>query len=130
MLNGVFKSDTVIPEDLRRSLQSAAYPLEKVPDHQKDWHPGSGEQVLDLVHPSLYPLLYGQTRVLSDGVVSLDDCIKRYFEGEIAVASPKQVVVEHPFIPFEERQVNNAWSYKFQWLPSEFVTPFDVDDVK
>ncbi len=27
--------------------------LESVPDEEKDWHPGSEHQVLDLVHPSL-----------------------------------------------------------------------------
>lgn len=31
--------------------------LEDVPDAERDWHPGSDGQVLDLVHPSLFCLL-------------------------------------------------------------------------
>lgn len=37
--------------------------LENVPDSQKDWHPGSDKQVLDLVHPSLYCLVYGVSQI-------------------------------------------------------------------
>ncbi len=33
--------------------------LEEVPDAEKDWHPGSDGQVLDLVHPSLFCLVNG-----------------------------------------------------------------------
>lgn len=50
-LDGVWKSDTIVPEDLKTALQKAVAPLENVPDKEKDWHPGSNEQVLDLVHP-------------------------------------------------------------------------------
>lgn len=35
--------------------------LEDVPEDEKDWHPGSDGRVLDLVHPSLYPVVYGRT---------------------------------------------------------------------
>jgi hypothetical protein len=37
------------------ALQS---PNSRVLDELKDWHPGSNGQVLDLVHPSLYPIIY------------------------------------------------------------------------
>jgi hypothetical protein len=33
-----------------------------MPNGAKDWHPDSDDQVLDLVHPSLYCIVYGQTR--------------------------------------------------------------------
>lgn len=72
-LDGVFKSDIIIPEELRVALKDAAAPLEDVPEKQKDWHPGSNGQVLDLVHPSMYPLVYGQSRILARGNVGLDD---------------------------------------------------------
>ena len=36
-------------------------PLEAVPDSEMDWHPGSDGLVLDLVHPALYPIVYGRT---------------------------------------------------------------------
>lgn len=117
VLNGVFKSDTIVSDELKKELQRAISPLGNVPDREKDWHPGSDRQVLDLVHPSLYPLVYGQTRVLVDETISLDDCMKRCGDGEV-VSSPSKEVE------------NKAWSQKFQWLPSEFEIPKGADDVK
>ena len=127
VITGVVKSDKVVSDDLKKDLQSAVSPLENVPDREKDWHPGSEEQVLDLVHPSLYPLVHGQTRILADGTVGLDDCTKRCGNGE---------VLSRPLASEWERrrgcslkQDNNAWSHKFQWLPSEFDLPAGSDDV-
>ena len=56
----VVKSDSVVPESLELELQAAVAKLEAhdVPDNHKDWHPGSNGKVLDLVHPSLYPLVH------------------------------------------------------------------------
>ena len=77
-------------------------PLESVPDSEKDWHPGSDGLVLDLVHPSLYPIVY-----------------KRTMSKDPESASP--VVIEAP--EFESGDSKFA-SKKFQWLPSDFL----VDD--
>jgi Protein of unknown function (DUF4246) len=62
----VFQSDEILAPQLTvsllASLLASLAPLENVPASQQDWHPGSDGQVLDLVHPSLYPLIYGVTR--------------------------------------------------------------------
>ncbi|KAK9415968.1 hypothetical protein SUNI508_09928 [Seiridium unicorne] len=63
----VSKSDTLVDRTLRARLISATEPFRNVPDAQKDWHPNSNEQVFNLVHPSLYPLVHGKTQVLSQG---------------------------------------------------------------
>jgi hypothetical protein len=60
----VLKSDTAITSDLKDELKRAVIILEDVPDHQKDWHPDSDGKVLDLVHPSLFPLIYKPSRIL------------------------------------------------------------------
>ncbi|EDR10107.1 uncharacterized protein LACBIDRAFT_325714 [Laccaria bicolor S238N-H82] len=72
----VVKLDTAIPSEVQVSLHTAVVPLEDIPDRLKDWHPGSDDLDLDLDHPSLFPLVYGCTRVLKDGVTTLDDCIE------------------------------------------------------
>ena len=46
--------DNLIPESLRERLKEELAVFENVSDDQKDWHPNSNQQVLDLVHPSLY----------------------------------------------------------------------------
>ncbi|EAU86432.1 hypothetical protein CC1G_05426 [Coprinopsis cinerea okayama7 len=115
----VVKSDTAVSPETKTALQKAVEPLENVPDQQKDWHPGSDEQVLDLVHPSLFPLVYKKTKVLPVGakVTSLEDCIKRCGEG-----APVSVVDEAPE-PWVRRSgasgATTPWSDKFQWLPCE-----------
>ena len=78
-------------------------PLEAVPDSERDWHPGSNGFVLNLVHPSLYPIVYGRTM----GKVSGSDIA--------TVLGP----------PTELENVDPMFvSQRFQWLPSDF----SVDD--
>ncbi|KAF8647080.1 hypothetical protein AX16_006914 [Volvariella volvacea WC 439] len=120
VINGdVVKSDIAVPAALKLELRDAVRPLEDVPDKDKDWHPGSDEKVLDLVHPSLFPLVYGRTRVLEDSLTSLEDCVKRCGQGKIAPV-PKEEETQQknnryawqsvPYVPFSAR---------FQWLPCE-----------
>ncbi|KAI8589874.1 hypothetical protein BDZ88DRAFT_444152 [Geranomyces variabilis] len=56
--------DCVTPEELAELKRLVAV-LEDVPEHQKDYHPGSNGQVLDLVHPSLFCFVKGVTREYS-----------------------------------------------------------------
>jgi Protein of unknown function (DUF4246) len=94
-------------------LQKAVEKLENIPTEDKDYHPNSNEQVWDLVHPSLFPLVYGSSRILRDEVVGLDDCMSRCGTGEI-LPVPSQ--------PQEQPRRWNAtplYSTKFQWLPCD-----------
>lgn len=77
------KSDTIVSEDLVAGLKTAVALLEDVPETKKDWHPGSDGKVLDLLHPSLFPLRYGLTRVLPEGKVPLDGCLNYIGKGEV-----------------------------------------------
>ncbi|KAG4439283.1 hypothetical protein IFR05_005216 [Cadophora sp. M221] len=79
----VVKSDTAIPDSIKEALQEQARKLEAIPEVYKDYHPGSNGKVLDLVHPSLFPLIYGTSRVLKDHLIGLNDCIKSCGEGEV-----------------------------------------------
>ena len=103
----VVKSDSVIPESLKRSLQAAVAPLEQVLEVYKDYHPGTNETVVNLVHPSLFPVIYGRSRILTDKIVRLEDCLERCGEGIISVEPPEN---------------QTEWGYysrNFQWLPCE-----------
>ncbi|KAM3424135.1 hypothetical protein BST61_g11319 [Cercospora zeina] len=121
----VYKSDSLVTAETREALKLAAAPLEDVADNKKDWHPYSNETVLDLVHPSLFPLLYGRSTVLSEGTVPLDDCTSHIGKGLVApVPDDEHVKVTH----FPGRSGWGRWgqdpeqhfySKKFQWLPCE-----------
>jgi len=76
VFNGdVVQSDVAVTKAVKEVLKKSAARLENVPQHSKDYHPGSDELVLDLVHPSLFPLVYGRTRILPKTTLGVDDCI-------------------------------------------------------
>lgn len=87
----VVKSDISVSLETKMALRRAVEPLEKVPDIQKDWHPVSHKRVLDLIHPSLFPLVYGRSRVLAIGekALTLADAVSRLGEGDV-VPHPEQ----------------------------------------
>lgn len=100
--------------------------LEMVPPEQQDWHPGSDEKVLDLVHPSLYPLMYGTSRIIPEGSISLDNCLTppRSANGKVAaVILPPASKPEPPKIRFDylakRTELMHAWSTQYQWLPCD-----------
>ncbi|KEQ94462.1 hypothetical protein AUEXF2481DRAFT_66596 [Aureobasidium subglaciale EXF-2481] len=101
----VVYSDVAISKKIRRDLNKAVAALENVPDKDKDWHPGTRERVLDLVHPSMFPLIYGRSRVLKNGDVGLEDCTSYCGQGEI---------IQKPELP-----ISGGWSDQFQWLPCD-----------
>ncbi|NKX88149.1 DUF4246 domain-containing protein [Nocardia coubleae] len=89
-VDGVWQSDSVVDEDLRKRLAEAVRVLEEVPAAELDWHPGSDGQVLDLVHPSMYCLVRG---------VSLPE--------------------DAPWPTPEKNAESASHSKKFQWLPTD-----------
>ncbi|KAL4909565.1 hypothetical protein BDW74DRAFT_83181 [Aspergillus multicolor] len=118
--DGVVKSDTVIAEDLKAALKEAVRPFENVPQGQRDYHPASDRKVIDLVHPSLFPVVYGRTRVLPDRVIGLDDCLESIGEGTVLpTPSEKDTVQERTRAYYWRHQDLPAFSSKFQWLPCE-----------
>ncbi|KAF2135272.1 uncharacterized protein K452DRAFT_260906 [Aplosporella prunicola CBS 121167] len=121
----VVKSDSIIDEELRLELINAAKPLEEVPDNFKDWHPGSDGKVLDLVHPSLFPLVYGRTKILPHREIGLDDCLVATGSGEV-IPRPSDDETVRDSVWYNRKA--RLWSNKFQWLPCE--VKFAGDGVK
>ncbi|MFF7340181.1 DUF4246 domain-containing protein [Streptomyces sp. NPDC008163] len=89
-VDGVWQSDTLVDAELRSRLREAVRVLEEVPEEEKDWHPGSDGQVLDLVHPSLF-------------------CLVRDVSG-----GPERAW-ENPASPYAKYE----FSDRFQWLPTD-----------
>lgn len=89
-VDGVWQSDTLIDDELRSRLRAAVRVLEEVPEAERDWHPGSDGQVLDLVHPSLF-------------------CLVRQ-----AGNTP-----ERAWLTPADRSSQYEFSTEFQWLPTD-----------
>jgi len=121
---GIVKSDAVA-EAIQTELRDATELLEadeKVPRQHA---------VLNLVDPSLFPLVYGTTRVLMDsGRVSLDNTTNSFGQGEIVPGLPpgffrrRRHVRRYPswseeVTPRVTNRYDEKWSARCQWLPCE-----------
>jgi hypothetical protein len=120
----VVKSDLAVPELVRLALKTTAARLEDIPEDKKDYHPGSNKQVLDLVHPSLFPLVYGRSRILRDSILGIDDGIANCGKGDVLPVRPE----EEAFLDGRSltgwRAISKHYSRKFQWLPCDVtLTP-------
>lgn len=109
---GVFQDDGILTPTLRRGLLEAIRPLENVPAEQKDWHPGSDGKVLDLVHPSLYPLVSMASRRVNPPMPPGVDTWRAYVGGGEVMALRG---IE------EDGRCSDwpGWKTRFQWLPAE-----------
>ncbi|KAJ2912992.1 hypothetical protein MD484_g7417, partial [Candolleomyces efflorescens] len=119
----VVKSDEALPPSVKLALQEAVKSIEDVPEKLKDWHPGSDDKVLDLVHPSLFPLMYGRTKVLKIGekVVGLQESVNRCGEGEVLrndEKNPPKANTTARGRAWNPARVE-AYSLRYQWLPCE-----------
>ncbi|OKI44146.1 hypothetical protein A6A28_00645 [Streptomyces sp. CB03578] len=97
-VDGVWQSDALVDDGLRSRLREAVRVLEQVPEAEKDWHPGSDGQVLDLVHPSLF-------------------CLVNEVSG-----GP-----ERAWLNPTDRYSRYEFSEKFQWLPTDVDVSEDGD---
>ncbi|KNE62447.1 hypothetical protein AMAG_18867 [Allomyces macrogynus ATCC 38327] len=89
--------------------------LEDVPERDKNWRLLSDQMVLELVDPSLYPIVYGRTRVLPEGTRASLANWKEHLGGGIpAVARPASLL--------KDRCISRKYvSDRFQLLPADFV---------
>jgi hypothetical protein len=60
-VNTAIKSDSLVGDELRLGLRAAFEKLRAEQAAEPDWHPWSDNKVQDLVHPSLYPFIYGNS---------------------------------------------------------------------
>ena len=113
-VDGVWEADHVIDNETQRQLTSLVAVLENVPEFEKDWHPGSNHQVLDLVHPSLYCFVSGVTPVTKQSI-PLEESLSIMGAGQPSMS----------ISPFSDKLFSKEQDYsiskKYQWLPSEFA---------
>jgi hypothetical protein len=129
LYNGdVVKSDSKVPESTKEALRSAVVPLENIPEVYKDYHPGSDDKVIDLVHPSLFPLIYGRSRMLPDKLIGLDDCLEMIGLGK-CLPSPLEDEGKHDHLP-HSYSTRPPYSRNYQWLPCEVEFSAQNEGVK
>ncbi|KAJ1718956.1 hypothetical protein LPJ61_006417, partial [Coemansia biformis] len=120
----VWVSDSLIDEATTAELKRYAAILENVPERDKDWHPNSSNQVLNLVHPSLFPLVYESSPLLPTPIPSPAAAVELdtfgQFPGSLikwGEAVRSNTTDTTLFVP------DGGLSYtspNFCWLPTEF----------
>ncbi|KAF5656133.1 WD40 repeat 2 [Fusarium heterosporum] len=90
--------------------------LEDIPDEAKDWHPGSNGTVLNLVHPSLCPLVYGESRIVSDRLISVTEALGYCGKGKVIQRPSKKEIKgefwhSRPTLDDEPRRSSYAEGY-------------------
>ncbi|KAF7907850.1 hypothetical protein BELL_0449g00070 [Botrytis elliptica] len=116
----VAKSDRLVSAELHKSLRDAFDTLKRDQSSSLDWHPNSSEMVQDLVHPSMYPLVYGRSRVIKDEVVGVNDAVEKWAgKGEIIPLGGASVTTKG----YQSRGagIKHYWSDKYQWLPANIA---------
>jgi hypothetical protein len=120
----VAKSDTLVTSALQDSLRKAFDKLKADHAASPDWHPNSNSMVQDLVHPSMYPLVYDRSRGFKQEQVGVVDAIKHWAgKGDvIAKQEPEPEPAEEWRRPSYGVGGSHAppeyWSETYQWLPA------------
>lgn len=118
------KSDKLVSPELREALRNAFNKLKADQTSSPDFHPNTKEKVQDLVHPSLYPLVYGRSRVLKDEVVGVKEAVEKWAgKGDVI---PKELSDPEADGGYRGYGVPPSyWSLTYQWLPANVAFQAD-----
>ncbi|KAJ3086168.1 hypothetical protein HK102_013455 [Quaeritorhiza haematococci] len=104
-VDGTWQADGLVDAELKNRFKDAVSRLlESVPEDKKDWHPGSNDQGLDLVHPSLFCYVHSETRETDEPAIP---CLQYVNKGTV-----KPIIQEVGSSVFRSKN--------YAWLPSEF----------
>ncbi|KAI0366059.1 hypothetical protein BV20DRAFT_688499 [Pilatotrama ljubarskyi] len=124
----VYESTALIPAALKCALLSLTEQLEDIPEEEKDWHPGSNNQVLDLIHPSLFCLRLGRSFVYDPQPGHTDPLrqltLDQYFSRRPDIGRRTEDVWQRRHgdsLLLFDYTVSKA----YQWLPTDFAVSDD-----
>lgn len=116
IFRGIYQVDHLISEALKKEFLENLRPLEYYSLKVKDYHPGSNEKVLNLVHPSLYCFLLKYSNQCKEKINQRKTSMKKW------------PILGLDFQEKIKKGQNLGGRYNsadFQWLPSEFSVAKD-----
>ncbi|KAJ2334474.1 hypothetical protein GGI00_001838 [Coemansia sp. RSA 2681] len=126
--DGVWFSDSLIDAETTNRLKEYAAILESTPSRKKDWHPDDQSRILNLIDPSLFPLIYSRSKLCRQPCASPQAALNPEAPGEFpgslekwrdALSSSESSEWEY-YMPTRTQWYSQCVSDKFSWLPSEF----------
>ncbi|KAJ2505488.1 hypothetical protein IWW47_002025 [Coemansia sp. RSA 2052] len=121
--DGVWLSDSLIDTATTNGLKEYAAILESTPSRQKDWHPDDRSRVLNLIDPSLFPLIYSRSKLCCHPCTSPQAALNPGAPGEFPGSLEKwrEALSGAGYYILTDIQQHLFYaSDKFSWLPSEF----------
>ncbi|KAJ2117583.1 hypothetical protein IW146_000604 [Coemansia sp. RSA 922] len=124
----VWFCDALVDPQITNELKDYAAILERVSDCLKDWYPNDCSRVLNLIHPSLFPLIYSRSKLCRETNSSPQAALKPGEVGEFpgslegwckALNVTKDIESDY-YLPIVVRRYGTYSSENFSWLPSEF----------
>ncbi|KAJ2119234.1 hypothetical protein IW147_006036 [Coemansia sp. RSA 720] len=138
-VENVWVSDSLVDDDTTLELKRYVAVLEDVPEKDCDYHPNTNNQVVNLVHPSLFPLVYARSRFLSQPISSpaaavdlsmfgqfpgtfkqWKEDIEKVWKDETGKSIFYLPSTERPIFYMQSGSSKSLTSEKFCWLPTEF----------
>ncbi|VUC31494.1 unnamed protein product [Clonostachys rosea] len=142
--NTVVKSDELVSKTLHQDIHASFQQLLEDQAACPDWHPNSNDKVQDLVHPSMYPFVYGQplfpivpisaqlltylsgrSRFIHDEVVGIHNAVDFVGQGHIVPKNTDGATLEdipdgeqYEYDPGNGKINPEYWSNTYQWLPA------------
>ncbi|KAH8691133.1 hypothetical protein BGW36DRAFT_438627 [Talaromyces proteolyticus] len=120
----VVKSDSVLMGHLHEELKMAIKGLEKGLSSFSEYRSATEPREFDYVHPSFFPLVFGESRVLRDRTIGLDDAVENMGKGEI-LEVPKDPGPSRKDLSWNIASRSDIgprpYSSRFQWLPSNVL---------
>ncbi|KAJ2578527.1 hypothetical protein GGH95_003403, partial [Coemansia sp. RSA 1836] len=121
--DGVWLSDSLIDTATTNELKEYAAILESTPTNQKDWHPDGESRMLNLIDPSLFPLIYSRSKLCRQPCASPQAALNPGAPGEFPGSRGKWHEVlsgsDYYIPPLSYRYMQGVFA-EFSWLPSEF----------
>ncbi|KAL7917333.1 hypothetical protein ACQKWADRAFT_307037 [Trichoderma austrokoningii] len=121
--NTIIKSDNLISNCLRDELVKAFETLRADQAADVDWHPRSNDMVQNLVHPSMYPFVYGRSKFLDEEQVGVKNAVEFIGEGRIVPEIEVMPDYGERFLSSNFMNTQNIVpkeyrSSLYQWLPA------------
>ncbi|CRG86737.1 hypothetical protein PISL3812_03748 [Talaromyces islandicus] len=123
VFNGdVVKSNCQIMGNLQQDLAVAIKSLERGLASFSEYRLVTERREFDYVHPSFFPIVFGETRCLRDRTIGLDDAVDAMGQGEV-IPVPKDPGPSRKDLSWNIASRSDIgprpYSSRFQWLPSD-----------
>ncbi|CRL02270.1 CLUMA_CG015460, isoform A [Clunio marinus] len=112
-VDGSWQADNLVDETLSREFKKlVSKTLENIPEEEIDYHPGSDQQVIDLVHPSLYCYVEDMSILIN----------KDYIDPSVlpSIENPTKKVRTRRYL------ARNPDEGKYRWMPADISIKNDT----